>query len=76
MIQLREFNPVDYLDSEEVIAAYLELSKDAGEQAYANALENVALARERINKGDSHGFETRKTPGRFDQAAKKSDKNG
>ncbi|MET0528781.1 MAG: hypothetical protein ABW003_10655 [Microvirga sp.] len=46
---LKVFDPTDYLDSEEAIAAYLELARETGDPDFlAQALDMVRRARERL----------------------------
>lgn len=47
----RPFDPADYLDSEEGIAAYLADARTFGAQAYSDAMEVVARARQRMREG-------------------------
>lgn len=47
------FDPADYLDSEEEIAAYLADARLDGEEAVADALEVVARARARMGASAS-----------------------
>lgn len=43
------FDPAEYLDSEEAIAAYLEDARQDGREASSRAAEVVARARRRMN---------------------------
>ncbi|MET0528783.1 MAG: hypothetical protein ABW003_10665 [Microvirga sp.] len=46
---LKVFDPTAYLDSEEAIAAYLELARETQDpDCLARALDNVRRARERL----------------------------
>ena len=47
MMETRPFDPADYLDTEEGIAAYLEDARSDGPEAMADAAEVVARARAR-----------------------------
>ncbi len=49
-MKTKPFDPADYLDTEEGIAAYLADARDFGPEAYAVAVEVVARARARMSR--------------------------
>ncbi len=50
-MKTRPFDPADYLDTEEGIAAYLADARSFGSQAYSEAVDVVARARARMKSG-------------------------
>ena len=50
-METRPFDPAEYLDSEEAIAAYLDDARAHGGQELSEAVEVVARARA-LNRGD------------------------
>ncbi len=62
-MELKPFDPADYLDSEEGIAAYLEDARLDGDAASSRALDVVARARARMGEAAGRLARNARAPG-------------